>query len=284
MLDRATHRPSSSEVSLNFGTVNLNVLEHITEREIYAQPTQWRPPTEQLHIDGFNAGITALFGPQPLTSSYMWMWEVQFGDIKGSLPSAEARTLGAALGSFWTNFKDPFNAPAADYAIQSRPDGNFYKISFAGIDLMSSAGDVAMQLCLPTGLRFDTNDLATDSYKRVISVRVPEVVVRCLRRCATRDVWVEAGEVRLDALIDAYMAPPHWQEAATRQTEFMAEQDKKTGRLLGVTETLAKKWSPAPSECLDMGIPPRLMCDCYRSLGVHCTLALPSPPRPEQAS
>ncbi|KZV70698.1 hypothetical protein PENSPDRAFT_752360 [Peniophora sp. CONT] len=238
------------EVALNFGTIHETVLEHITEREIYATPTQWRPATEQLHIDGFNVGITALYGPQPLTSSYMWMWEVQFGDIKGSLSSADARTLGTAFGSFWANFKDPFNAPAADYAIQSRPDGNFYKISLAGIDLMSAAGDVAMQLCLPSGLRLDTNDLATDSYKRVISVQIPEAVVRCLRRCSSRDVWVEAGEVRLDALLDVYMAPPHWQEGAAKQAEYMAEQDQKTGRLIGVAETPAKMWTPAPYHCV----------------------------------
>ncbi|VDB95270.1 unnamed protein product [Peniophora sp. CBMAI 1063] len=238
------------EVALNFGTVHANVLEHVTEREIYATPSQWRPTSEQLHIDGLTVGITALYGPQPLTASYMWMWEVQLGEIKGSLSSADTRTFGVAFGSFWTNFKDPFNSPAADYAIQSRPDGNFYKISIAGIDLMSSVGDVAMQLCLPTGLRFDTNDLATDSYKRVISIRVPEAVVRCLRRCASRDIWIEAGEIRLDALLDMYMAPPHWQEVAAHQAEYMAEQDRETGRLIGIAETPAKRWTPAPNHCV----------------------------------
>ncbi|KAI0035556.1 hypothetical protein K488DRAFT_82999 [Vararia minispora EC-137] len=233
------------QFSVNVGPIRGNVCKSINEREIYDAPP-WKPSSECLSIDGLNISANVLYGPQPFAASYVWMWELQFGDMKATLTLSEARLIGDAISSFGANFKDPFNAPAAEFAIPSRPDANWYKVSLSSVDVISTEGDVAFQVLLPTGLRLDTNDLAGDTYRRVTSLRIPGASLRVMRHCVARDCWVEAGELGLEVTLEMYSAPVGWQETAKRQAEFIAKEDARTGRLLGIAKTQARKWTPAP--------------------------------------
>ena len=64
-----------------------------------------------------------LFGPQPLAATYVCFWELNFGAMKGLLSAPQGRTLQSAIDAFTMNFKDPINAPAAEFALPLDPDG-----------------------------------------------------------------------------------------------------------------------------------------------------------------
>jgi len=53
--------------------------------------------------------------------------------MKGRLSAPQGRTLQSAIDAFTINFKDPINAPAAEYALPVDPDGS---ISCSYYDVM----------------------------------------------------------------------------------------------------------------------------------------------------
>ena len=64
-----------------------------------------------------------LFGPQPHATTYVCFWELNLGAVKGLLSAPQGRTLQSAVDVFTMNFKDPINAPAAEFALPLDPDG-----------------------------------------------------------------------------------------------------------------------------------------------------------------
>lgn len=64
-----------------------------------------------------------LFGPQPLAATYVCFWEIDVGSVKGVFSASHVRTLRSALDAFSMNYKDPMNAPAAEFALPMAPNG-----------------------------------------------------------------------------------------------------------------------------------------------------------------
>ena len=64
-----------------------------------------------------------LFGPQPLAAAYVCFWEINVGSVKGVFSASHGRALQSALDAFVMNYKDPMNAPAAEFALLLTPDG-----------------------------------------------------------------------------------------------------------------------------------------------------------------
>ena len=107
----------------------------------------------------------------------------------------------------------------------------FLKVTVDSINAVWSVGNAAVELSLPEGLRIDTNDLAGKTYRKVTGLRLPQATVKLLLSAKQdRTRWIEAADARLDVDIDIYSAPLGWQEAAGRQTRFIATQDAITGR------------------------------------------------------
>jgi hypothetical protein len=75
-----------------------------------------------------------LFGRQPQAAAYVCFWELNFGAVKGMLSVSQCQTLQSALDAFTMNYKDPINAPAAEFALPSDPDG--LQCSAFAIDVM----------------------------------------------------------------------------------------------------------------------------------------------------
>jgi protein CSF1 len=99
----------------------------------------------------------------------------------------------------------------------------------------------SLQLHIPQGIKFDFNDLAGSSYKKVTEVRVCQAVVRALLRSRThRDTWLEAGSVAFDVGVDIYSSPERWREAAVAQMNHLAVQDALTRRAWFLYEDLSK--------------------------------------------
>jgi hypothetical protein len=80
-----------------------------------------------------NIGISItgnrLFGPQPRTSTYVCIWNIDIGKTLGLLTEAEGRIVLRALRSFSHNYADPYNAPAKEYNVIDDWDGECVGIS-----------------------------------------------------------------------------------------------------------------------------------------------------------
>lgn len=72
---------------------------------------------------GLHITANRLFGPQPHTTTYVCIWEIQISSVKAILSSLKARILAAVGSSFGHGFIDPLNAPASEFAIPTDPDG-----------------------------------------------------------------------------------------------------------------------------------------------------------------
>ena len=101
-----------------------------------------------------------------------------------------------------------------------------------------------------------SNDLAGNNYRKVTSLTVPKVILRFLHSLGKKNDWVEAGEVVFDVVLDNYGSPSGWQENASSQAKFLAEQDEPTGRLRKLKVGLGKglRWTP----CTFVTLPMRL--------------------------
>ncbi|KAI0300988.1 hypothetical protein B0F90DRAFT_1720731 [Multifurca ochricompacta] len=236
------------QMDLNIDTIYGDVESDYTEGSIFTR-SQWYPSTEVFLIEGIDILADRLFGPQPHALAYVCFWEISLGSMKGLLSASHSRTLQSALNAFIINYKDPMNAPAAEFALPLDPDVTLLKVTLASIDMTWSAGQVSVHCHLPQGLCIASNDLAGNNHRRVTSVSVPRVIIRFLHALGERNDWVEAGEVVFDIALDNYSSPPGWQEGALSQAKFLAEQDEPTGRLRKLKIGLEKRgrWMPSRS-------------------------------------
>jgi len=53
------------------------------------------------------------------------IWEINVGSVKGVFSASHVRTLRSALDAFSMNYKDPMNAPAAEFALPLASDGRY---------------------------------------------------------------------------------------------------------------------------------------------------------------
>ncbi|KAI0267154.1 hypothetical protein BC834DRAFT_969170 [Gloeopeniophorella convolvens] len=234
------------ELNFNVGPVYGDVESDYSERSIFAR-NKWFPDSEVFMIDGIDILANRLFGPQPVAAAYVCIWELNLGAIKGALSASQGRTMQSAFDAFGTNYRDPINAPAAEFALPADPDATFLKITLASVDLTWSAELASVYVSLPQGLRMESHGLAGNTYRKVLSLRVPKVVTRLLHASARRrNDWVEAGELVFDVTLDDYSCPPDWQESAAAQAKFLEEQDALTGRLRKFKVGLGKRGSWLP--------------------------------------
>jgi hypothetical protein len=81
-------------------------------------------------ISGIDVVANRLFGPQPKTSTYVCVWEIQLGGVKASLSASDARLLAAAGNFFRLNFVDIVNAPASEFVHPLDPDSKHEVVPF----------------------------------------------------------------------------------------------------------------------------------------------------------
>lgn len=79
--------------------------------------------TCRLTFLGIDITANRLFGPQPRTATYVCVWEIKLGSIKGIMSAEQIRILAASGQAFGLNFDDSANAPAAQYQPAADPDG-----------------------------------------------------------------------------------------------------------------------------------------------------------------
>ncbi|KZT28945.1 hypothetical protein NEOLEDRAFT_1057065 [Neolentinus lepideus HHB14362 ss-1] len=216
-------------------SMNVNVLMGCVQDKwsdaCVSAPTGHHNIRKTFFIDGLDITAHRLFGPQPRTSTYVCIWEIHVGRIKGLVTALETKIIGNAADAFTLNFSDPLNTPAAEYALPLDPDVTFLKVSVDAIAFVWLAGDSALEILVPQGLSLNTNDLAGKLYRKVTTLRLPEAMAKGLRSSGpARRLWLEAVSFTVDLNLDMYSRPDGWQQTAHTQAGFVSTQDVLTGR------------------------------------------------------
>lgn len=98
-------------------------------------------------------------------------------------------------------------------------------------------------MSLPEGVKVNTNDLAADQYRKVISLKIPRMSTKVLVTSRVQGAsWLEAGELAADAYVDIYSAPTDYLSLNAAQVAFVEEQDRSTDR---VKRTIAGLQGPS---------------------------------------
>lgn len=107
------------------------------------------------------------------------------------------------------------------------------------VEAIWKAEQAALLVRLPKGIKLDRNDLGTNLYKRVTSLRLPGVAVKILLTGTPRPkTWLEAAEIGSDVYMDIYSSPYNHQAVTRAQLAFIEEQDSLTGRAKRIFEQL----------------------------------------------
>lgn len=86
-------------------------------------------------------------------------------------------------------------------------------------------------ISLSQGIRVDSNDLGGRYYRKVTSLRIPEVFVKVLLSVSTEsNRWLEVAEIVTDAFLDIYASPRGYRSMTSAQVAYVEEQDKLTSR------------------------------------------------------
>ncbi|KAJ8503140.1 hypothetical protein ONZ45_g11120 [Pleurotus djamor] len=217
------------EMSLNIDPVSCYV-----KKDFPAELTRKafkRPKQDTLLVDGINIVANRLFGPQPRTSTYLCIWEIQIGDIKGVLSAWDCQVLGITGRNFGLNYVDATNAPAAEYMPPLDPDVTIVKASLRSVEFTWLAEPAALVVSLPKGIKVDLNDKPGAFHKKLASLMLPTVSVKILHATpSSRKTWLEAAAISLDLDVDIYTAPKNWRLKAMEQNNFVNAEDHGTGR------------------------------------------------------
>ncbi|KAJ7579122.1 hypothetical protein C8J56DRAFT_337033 [Mycena floridula] len=217
------------EMTLNVDTISGWIEPNCPEK--VGLISQRNMPKEILIIDGLDITANRLFGPAPRTLTYVCIWEIHLGDIKGILAAQDATLIAAAGQAFRINFADPLNGPAAEYLPPLYPDLTFVKVTVSAIDLTWAPGHATLVISVPHGLKVDNNDLGGQFHRKLTSLRLPEVSVKILATSESKQSsWLEAASFSGDAFLDIYSSPAGGLEEAEDQAAFVEEQDQLTGR------------------------------------------------------
>lgn len=110
------------------------------------------------------------------------------------------------------------------------------------MDVTWKAGNAALVASFPEGIKISTNDLAAESYRKIISLAIPRLSTRLLVTSQVEgSVWLEAAELVADAYVDIYSAPKDYTALNAAQIAYVAEQDAPTGRVTKMVEGLRKE-------------------------------------------
>ncbi|KAH6910365.1 hypothetical protein BKA70DRAFT_1272889, partial [Coprinopsis sp. MPI-PUGE-AT-0042] len=196
------------EMTLNVDTIRGRVDCSVPEKVDYRLAK--RKSKEVLMIDGIDVVANRLFGPRPHTATYLCVWEI-------------------SLGNLWNPFCRCCQCPRR-------------RVTVASAELTWQTPTAALVISLERGVKFDSNDLAAERYRKVMSVQIPRINVKVLVTSSPEGTsWLEAGDVVADASLDIYDAPKDYEALNKAQTEYVEEQDRVTKRLWAIVSQLRSR-------------------------------------------
>ncbi|PPQ63980.1 hypothetical protein CVT24_009409 [Panaeolus cyanescens] len=223
------------DMSLNIDRVQAGFSEMDT-RSLALSPGKRRMV---MSIDGLDITANRLFGPKPRTATYLCIWEIRVGSVKTMMTIADLNRLLPISDAFRLNFIDVLNAPANDFALSVDPDVTFYKVAVQELTLTLKSGSAAVVVRLARGLKIDLNDLGTQLYSKITSLKVPSISVHTLLTSpAGRNVWLEALYIHSSIYVDIYSVPHDHCLTTRAQRIFIEEQDRPTMRAQQIFDAL----------------------------------------------
>jgi hypothetical protein len=91
----------------------------------------------------------------------------------------------------------------------------------------------ALQLCAER-VSLTTNDLASSEYAKVLSLAVPCIVARVIRKSGGQNDseggWDRIAYLRTALYLDRHASPAHWKQDRMKQQRFVRTQDQQSRR------------------------------------------------------
>ncbi|GMK54228.1 hypothetical protein CspeluHIS016_0108140 [Cutaneotrichosporon spelunceum] len=190
-----------------------------------------RRDQDVVFVEGIEIKANRLFGPPPLATTYVCLWEISVSRVSVFLSPEFKDTLASVGTAVDYNWSDRDNAPASVYIAESPPDATFVKVSVSHVTALLSSCNSAVAVELPKGLFIDTSSMASKSCRSVIGVGVPSVAVHVLHRARQPKRWEPVGSVSTGLSLDTYKMPKGWEEEATEQQNFLQKEDETTLRI-----------------------------------------------------
>ncbi|THH07232.1 hypothetical protein EW145_g3529 [Phellinidium pouzarii] len=222
------------EMSLNIDPIYISVEESCPDRVLLSH--RFIQSKRPLSISGLEITANRLFGPQPHTSTYVCIWNIHVGKVKGFLTTIEGQVLASVGKAFIFCFNDPFNAPAPEFLGFVDRDATFLKVTVEAIDTTWETTPASIRLYLPEGVQLQHNNIAGIQYRKMTSISVPLVELQMLLSPNASKHWLEAGRIQTSLFVDLYKAPEGWRQDAKEQKCFLDFQDEPTHRFASLTQ------------------------------------------------
>lgn len=174
-------------------------------------------------------------------------------DITGCLHNSLISGLIRALRAFKFNYADMENAPLWLYTPPVDPDGKsrlslslpikweltspssvtFLRLSVGSLTLSMPVEVYVLQLYAER-ITLGTNDLASSEYAKLLSLAIPCLVARVVRRrgdaAASSEALDKIAYLRTSIFLDRHAAPAHWKQERMKQQRFIRAQDQRSRR------------------------------------------------------
>ncbi|RUO96462.1 hypothetical protein BC936DRAFT_142002, partial [Jimgerdemannia flammicorona] len=196
-----------------------------------------------LYIDELSIYAHRLFGPRPLTTTYVCRWQFDVGTISGQVKPSFLLGIATFGKTFLYNMVDEDNALPPEFLTKPEPDITFLKASIKEIDVALWGRQSATQISLKQGLNVDFDDLVNEKYNQKVILVLPQLAVKSLANTdyyksdSLDHPWVEVAHLDTSLDLTFYRSTTNWQELRHAQQSFIRSQDIETRRCPFLYET-----------------------------------------------
>ncbi|KAG9285770.1 hypothetical protein G9A89_013195 [Geosiphon pyriformis] len=204
-------------------------------------------PSKNAHnyvfLNELNIYAHRLFGPLPITATYVCNWDINIGAISGQLKPSFLLSIASFGKSFGYHFIDKENAFPAKYVVPLDPDVTFLNIGVQEIDVSVWGRDSGSQILLKEGLKVQFDDFANEKFTQKIVLKIPDLVIKSLAFSISKNStmeckkeaedypWVEVANFEFAFDITIFRTTAGWRKRLQDQQTFLKEQDRETLRV-----------------------------------------------------
>ncbi|KAI9251058.1 hypothetical protein BY458DRAFT_559573 [Sporodiniella umbellata] len=189
-------------------------------------------------IDGINIYSHRLFGPLPLSSTYLCHYDLDIGKITGEVKPSFLLGLACFGQSFAYNLIDEDNSVPPELRSASLPDVTFAKVYVQEVDVCLMSLNSATNIQLSDGVLLEFDNLINQKYTEKIILKIPSILTRCLANSeyTRNDVfendysWTEIAKIDTSLNISLLRHTAEWKIKRAEQQKYIRSQDYLTRR------------------------------------------------------
>ncbi|CEI88715.1 hypothetical protein RMCBS344292_03093 [Rhizopus microsporus] len=220
-------------------TLSRNINPYAQQGEEHFRIKHARAPKNSLSIYSHR-----LFGPLPLSSTYLCHYELDIGRITGEIKPSFLLGLACFGQSFAYNLIDEDNAVPPELRSASLPDVTFLKVYVQEIDVCLMSLNSATNIHLSDGILLEFDNLINHKYSERITLKIPFIVTRCLANAEqTRGdgiendyPWAEVAKADMSLNITVLRHTAEWKRKRAEQQKYVRSQDYLTRRCVRLYE------------------------------------------------